>query len=192
MEAAVKEIDIEVKKWTWMKISTRRSTYGIMTTIINKHEIAYPWLNRDKLNNYKRSMAHKKITHVLQSTDTASSLTPSSVGFETDNEMVFNANAPSIVYAHALAVWDAENDEVNQGGRPKGSTNENIREAKRAKKLALNYAASEASLIKQHSQSKGYEWIPKGKKNSIDYFKCKSLKRSYPLGASLHYLVLSD
>ena len=27
------------------------------------------------------------------------------------------------------------------------------------------------------------------KKNSIDYFKCMSLKRIYPLGASLHYLV---
>ncbi len=29
----------------------------------------------------------------------------------------------------------------------------------------------------------------KKKKNSIDYFKCMSLKRIYPLGASLHYLV---
>jgi hypothetical protein len=32
----------------------------------------------------------------------------------------------------------------------------------------------------------------KNKKYSINYFKCKSLKRSYPLGASLHYLVLVD
>jgi hypothetical protein len=30
------------------------------------------------------------------------------------------------------------------------------------------------------------------KKNSIDYFKCKSRKRIYPLGASLHYPVLTD
>jgi hypothetical protein len=29
-------------------------------------------------------------------------------------------------------------------------------------------------------------------KNSNDYFKCKSLKHSYPLGASLHYPVLMD
>ncbi len=29
----------------------------------------------------------------------------------------------------------------------------------------------------------------KQKKNSIDYFKCMSLMRIYPLGASLHYLV---
>ncbi len=32
----------------------------------------------------------------------------------------------------------------------------------------------------------------KKQKKIIDYFKCKSLKRSYPLGASLHYLVLAD
>ncbi len=32
----------------------------------------------------------------------------------------------------------------------------------------------------------------KKKKNSIDYFKCKSRKRIYPLGASLHYPVLTD
>ncbi len=32
----------------------------------------------------------------------------------------------------------------------------------------------------------------KKKKNSNDYFKCKSLKRSYLLGASLHYPVLMD
>ncbi len=83
-------------------------------------------------------------------------------------EMGLNAHAPvivdalAIVNADAPAVRDAQNAEVNQGGRPKGSTNENIRKAKHAKKLALNYAASETSLIKQHIQLQGYEQIPKG------------------------------
>jgi hypothetical protein len=70
-----------------------------------------------------------------------------------------DANDPPVVDANAPAVQDTENAEVNRGGRPKGSTNENLRDAKRAKKLALNYAAS---LIKKHSESQGYERIPKG------------------------------
>jgi hypothetical protein len=84
------------------------------------------------------------------------------MGYNADAPAFMDANDPPVVDADAPAVQDTENAEVNRGGRPKGSTNENLRDAKHAKKLALNYAASEASLIKKHSESQGYERIPKG------------------------------
>jgi hypothetical protein len=55
-----------------------------------------------------------------------------------------------------------DENNTNRGGRPKGSTSESIREHKRTKTLALNYAASEASRIKTQFQYQGFERIPKG------------------------------
>jgi hypothetical protein len=51
MEEILREIDGEVRKRKRAKITGRGSTYGAMNEVINKHKIANPWLNRDKLNN---------------------------------------------------------------------------------------------------------------------------------------------
>jgi len=51
MEEILREIDGEVRKHKRAKIRGRGSTYGVMNEVINKHKIANPWLNRDKLNN---------------------------------------------------------------------------------------------------------------------------------------------
>jgi hypothetical protein len=52
--------------------------------------------------------------------------------------------------------------DINQGGRPKSSTNESTREHSRKKKIAVNCAASEASRMKSEYCSQGYERVPKG------------------------------
>jgi hypothetical protein len=45
-------------------------------------------------------------------------------------------------------------------------------------------------LMDARTEPEGYKSIIEGgDKKPIDYFKCMSRKRSYPLGASLHYLV---
>jgi hypothetical protein len=58
MEEILKEINGEVRERKRAKLTGRCSTYGVMNDVIKKHKIANPWLNRDKLNNYKRSKAH--------------------------------------------------------------------------------------------------------------------------------------
>ena len=57
MEAILKEIDLEVRARKKVKTSERSSAFGVMDTILKKHKTANPWLNRDKLNNFKRSIA---------------------------------------------------------------------------------------------------------------------------------------
>lgn len=42
MEAILKEVDGELKKWKWAKTSERSPTYGVMNTVISKHKIANP------------------------------------------------------------------------------------------------------------------------------------------------------
>jgi hypothetical protein len=93
--------------------------------------------------------------------------------------VIINIKACAIIDADAPAIIDARN--TNQGGRPKGSMNESIREHKRNKKLALNYAASEASRIKTQFQSQGFERIPKGAYAEI----VKRERRSSPLRKDL-------
>jgi hypothetical protein len=75
-------------------------------------------------------------------TDSVSSLTASE-GYDTENEdtpAVINIVAPTIINVDAPTIVDAEapviiDDNITyQGGRPKGSTNESIREHKRNKK----------------------------------------------------------
>jgi hypothetical protein len=157
MEAILKEIDVEVKARKRLKTSERAKTYGVVNTILKRHKTANPWLSRDKLNNYKRSIARKKTIDMEKKTDSVSSLTANSEGYETENEdapAVINVDAPAIINIEASDVIDADAPAIidanntNRGGRPKGSTNESIREHNRNKKLALNYAASEASRIK--------------------------------------------
>jgi hypothetical protein len=50
-------------------------------------------------------------------------------------------------------------DAVNHGGRPKGTPNDQIRESKKSRKLAMNFAASQAALMKQTSMANGYDQI---------------------------------
>jgi hypothetical protein len=171
MEAILKEIDVEVKARKRLKTSERAKTYGVVNTILKRHKTANPWLSRDKLNNYKRSIARKKTIDMEKKTDSVSSLTANSEGYETENEdapAVINVDAPAIINIEASDVIDADAPAIidanntNRGGRPKGSTNESIREHNRNKKLALNYAASEASRIKTQFRIQGCERIPKG------------------------------
>jgi hypothetical protein len=190
MEAIIKEIDGEVKKQKQAKTSERSSTYGLMTAIISKHKIANPWLNRDKLNNYKKSKARKKEVIITQNSNSISSITASSdsgIPFAADIDVdalnimgandadattVIEVDAPN-TNAAAAAIGtntatnaidvdapDAVLSIVNQGGRPKGSTYENMRELKCTKKLALNYASNEAFRVKQGFLSQGFERIP--------------------------------
>jgi len=123
--------------------------------------------------------------------DSVSTLTTTSGYDETDDIAVSfededDALAPIIVdvdtNATALIVVDVDSNapapivvDINQGGRPKGSTNESIREHIRKKKLALNFAASEASRMKSEYRSRGFERVPKGvykeiKKRAEDRF----------------------
>ncbi len=94
-------------------------------------------------------------------------------GYETENEdapTVIKVDAPAIINIVACTVIDADApayidaNNTNQGGRPKGSTNESIKEHKRNKKQALNYAASEASRIKNLNSNlkvlKGSQKVP--------------------------------
>jgi len=85
-----------------------------------------------------------------------------------------NATASIVVDVDANALAPTVVD-INRGGRPKGSTNESIREHIRKKKLALNFAASEASRMKSEYRSLGFERVPKGvykeiKKRAEDRF----------------------
>jgi hypothetical protein len=162
-----------------------------MDTILKKHKTANPWLSRDKLNNFKRSIARKKTNRMEKKADSVSTLTATSGYDETnDNAVSFededDALAPIFVdvdtNATALTVVDVDANapapivvDINRGGRPKGSTNESIREHIRKKKLALNFAASEASRMKSEYRSLGFECVPKGvykeiKKRAEDRF----------------------
>ena len=75
-------------------------------------------------------------------TDSVSSLTANSEGYETENEdapAVINVDAPAIINIEACDVIDADAPAIidanntNRGGRPKGSMNESIREHKQNK-----------------------------------------------------------
>jgi hypothetical protein len=61
-------------------------------------------------------------------------------------------------------------------------------ERKEQYKFAVRKLNADTLIMQQKTKKQK----KKQKKNSNDYFKCKSLKRSCPLGASLHYPVLMD
>jgi hypothetical protein len=159
MEEILKEINGEVRERKRAKLTGRCSTYGVMNDVIKKHKIANPWLNRDKLNNYKRSKAHKKkqVTIVTPISDSISSVTM-------DSNIPSSANEESDPTTSASTIAPSTSDvaKVNKGGRPKGSTNESIRALKRTEKLALNYASHECFNVRQVFMSNGAERIPKG------------------------------
>ncbi len=87
IEAILKEIDVEVKAQKRLKTSERAKTFGFVNTILKRHKTANPWLSRDKLNNYKRSIAHKITINMKKKTDSVSSLTANSEGYETGMKM---------------------------------------------------------------------------------------------------------
>ena len=76
-----------------------------------------------------------------------------------------NTNAAAA--ANDVEATEDDSRNVNRGGRPKGSTNENMRELKRIQKVALNYASNEAFRVKQGFLSQGFERIPKGTYDKI-------------------------
>jgi hypothetical protein len=164
MEEILKEINGEVRERKRAKLTGRCSTYGVMNDVIKKHKIANPWLNRDKLNNYKRSKAHKKkqVTIVTPISDSISSVTM-------DSNIPSSANEESDPTTSASTIAPSTSDvaKVNKGGRPKGSTNESIRALKRTEKLALNYASHECFNVRQVFMSNGAERIPKGTYDDI-------------------------
>jgi len=70
MDAILIEIDEKIKERKKQNKggSIRCCTYGVTSEIIKRHRRANPWLNRDVLNNYKRSLTRKKKLSVLTST----------------------------------------------------------------------------------------------------------------------------
>jgi hypothetical protein len=160
-------------------------TYGVMNTIISKHKIANPSLNRDKLNNYKKSKAHKKRVIIMQNCDSISSITGSTnspdaatvieveapnanaaaTAIDRDAAAAIDTNAAAT--ANDVEATEDDSRNVNRGGRPKGSTNENMRELKRIQKVALNYASNEAFRVKHGFLFQGFERIPKGTYDKI-------------------------
>jgi hypothetical protein len=144
MDAILIEIDekIKLRKKQRKGGSIRCCTYGVTSEIINRHRRANPWLNRDVLNNYKRSLSRKKIIHVdFDSNGTSiSSLTESTdatkvVQDSMDDEPTPITEAPAAeapVEVNNLPIVEAPaaTDAVNHGGRPKGTTNDQIRQSK--------------------------------------------------------------
>jgi len=176
MDAILVEIRDEIKaKKKQLKASSRANSYGVMSEVIKRHKKANPWLNRDVLNNYKCM----KVIRIDADGSSISSLT--GTDYETDKEPMVNEEAEE----ESIIVEDESTEETtgveevsdpgtgtsdveqttieeNQGGRPKGTTNEKIREMKRNQKLAMNYAASKAALLKESFSYQGYDRLPKG------------------------------
>jgi hypothetical protein len=177
MDAILVEIRDEIKaKKKQLKASSRANSYGVMSEVIKRHKKANPWLNRDVLNNYK---SRKIVIRIDADGSSISSLT--GTDYETDKEPMVNEEAEE----ESIIVEDESTEETtgveevsdpgtgtsdveqttieeNQGGRPKGTTNEKIREMKRNQKLAMNYAASKAALLMESFSNQGYDRLPKG------------------------------
>jgi hypothetical protein len=123
--------------------SERSVSYGIAKEVINRHKRANPWLNRDVLNNYKRSKANisaipKSITR--RNMDSISDLT----NLVEESEAV-NEQEPSITED----INEPSTKVAKKGGRPKGSTNDNKRADKLKQMEAVNYAATKAFEYKE-------------------------------------------
>jgi hypothetical protein len=179
MDAILIEIDEKIKQRKKQNKggSIRCCTYGVTSEIINRHRRANPWLNRDVLNNYKWLLTRKKkVIHVDFDTNrtSISSLTESTdatkvVQDSMDDEPTPITEAPAAEMPAAEAPVEVNNlpiveapaatDTVNRGGRPKGTTNDQIRQSKKSKKLAMNFAASQAALMKESSKANGYDRI---------------------------------
>jgi hypothetical protein len=137
-------LEIEKKKAEWCSQndsscqSERSVSYGIAKEVINRHKCAYHWLNRDILNNYKRSKAN--ISATRRNIDSISDLTNPVEESEAVNEqeplITEDINEPSTKVA-------------KKGGRPKGSTNDNKRADKLKQMEAVNYAATKAFEYKE-------------------------------------------
>jgi hypothetical protein len=73
------------------------------------------------------------------------------------------AEAPVEVNNLPIVEAPTATDAVNHGGRRKGTTNDQIRQSKKSKKLAKNFAASQAALMKDRQRlmdTIGYKRVP--------------------------------
>ena len=89
---------------------------------------------------------------------------PAAVDNNTPEEPAYNNTAEEPAYDNAA---EENAIAVNRGGRPKGTTHAKLRELQRNKKLAMNYAASKAALLKESFSNSGYDRLPKGTYNEV-------------------------
>jgi hypothetical protein len=179
MAAILVEIEVATKaKKKKLKNAGRASCYGVMSEVIKRHKAANPWLNRDVLNNYKRMIARKKVIRIDADGSSISSLTDNGLEEEADVSAIENSgddgncndmegdSGPSTNTSDLEVISQLADEtaiiEVNRGGRPKGTTNAQIIETNRSQKVAMNYAASKAALMKEYFSNSGYDRLPKG------------------------------
>jgi hypothetical protein len=178
MAAILVEIEVATKAKKKLKNAGRASCYGVMSEVIKRHKAANPWLNRDVLNNYKRMIARKKVIRIDADGSSISSLTGIGVEEEADVSAIENSgddgncndmegdSGPSTNTSDLEVISRLADEtaimEVNRGGRPKGTTNAQIIETNRSQKVAMNYAASKAALMKESFSNSGYDRLPKG------------------------------
>jgi hypothetical protein len=152
-------------------------SYGVAKNIIEKHKRANPWLNCDVLNNYKRQRQQEakppKAVIIKSSCTNVSELTNDTnititEEVSTNNSSTFNPliNDTSDDTEKA-SINESATQIEKKGGRPKGSTNENIRVKARNLQKALNYAAMEALKVKEACAKDGNLRVNKGTYQSI-------------------------
>ena len=154
--------------------TARGLSYGVSKDIIEKHKRANPWLNRDLLNNYKRQKTQKSkpasTVTVRTIPDNVSDLTNGS-----NSQISPNSKASTILLCSDTFVATEEEAATNdnglqvlkKGGRPKGSTAENMQAKARNLQQALNYASIEALSVKEAAIKDGNVRVNKGAYQSI-------------------------
>jgi hypothetical protein len=160
----------------WLEIdeeiaSNAGSSYGVITKTLKKHQQKFKWLTRDHLNYY-RKQATKEFKLPPHQIDVPSS-TSQAVSLVTFNEELENGarvnveeeqTEPPLENQSSVSSNAAEgsDDSRNLGGRPKGTTNEAIRDLKFRRSAALNWAAVEFNKAKEAKD--GTKW---GKQKEI-------------------------
>ena len=139
------------------------SSYGVISSKVLEHKKKFKWLTRDFLYNY-RKQATKEMELLpqeisLQSTTDFQAVSELTITAEItaeiqppQSEAPEEDTRPSPDEAlTALTTLDQESR--NFSGRPKGTTNEALRDFKFKKKLALNWAAVQFEKAKENGQS---------------------------------------
>lgn len=144
---------------------TEGSSYGIITSILNKNKAQFPWLTRNMINYFKKKNLLPEVINLPSQRSDVSPTSDLTDVITTDRDdavqALLNISSNRPVKASSL---EGENHEdvaaneqpaKNKGGRPKGSTNEAKSDAVKRKKLAMNDAALRMKRLKEDAAVAG-------------------------------------
>ena len=133
------------------------SSYGIVSAKVNQHKRKLTWVNRDLLYNYRKQatieivLPPHEILLYHQSTCITNPMSQLTTSI-TDAEFADNGSTTDHQDEPEDNLTSTE-ESRNFGGRPKGTTNEALRDLKFKEKLALNWAAVEFEKAKEKGRS---------------------------------------